>query len=244
MRAEIPADPWKGCMSEMTSGVSRPIVAIDGPAGAGKSTVARRLAAVLGYTYIDTGAMYRAVALAAARRGVSYEDSAGLADLAGALHFAFVPDGEQPRLLVNGEDVSEAIRTPEISRGSSLVSRWPGVRSALVTQQRRLAEAGGVVMEGRDIGTVVFPHARAKIYLTATVEERARRRHQELVQRDPSADQEDVRREVEERDRRDMEREHSPLRKAEDAVEFYTDGLTVDEVIARLAEIVREREGV
>lgn len=226
----------------MTSEASRPIVAIDGPAGAGKSTVARRLAAALGYTYIDTGAMYRAVALMATRRSISFDDSDRLGDLAGALHFAFQPEGEQARLLVNGEDVSQEIRQPEISRGSSLVSRWPGVRSALVQQQRRLAEAGGVVMEGRDIGTVVFPHARCKIYLTATVDERARRRHLELTQKDRAADLEEVRREVEERDRRDMEREHSPLCKAEDAVEFYTDGLTIDEVVDRLSGLVRERE--
>jgi cytidylate kinase len=226
----------------MNEAPARPIVAIDGPAGAGKSTVARRLAAALGYTYIDTGAMYRAVALVAGRREVSLDDSEGLTHLARALDFAFVPDGETPRLLVNGEDVSRAIRTPEISRGSSLVSRWPGVRSALVRQQQRLAEAGGVVMEGRDIGTVVFPNARVKIYLTATVDERARRRCAELQGTDQPPSLEDVRREVEERDRRDMEREHSPLRKAEDAVEFYTDGLTIEEVVERLAGLVRERE--
>src|SRR5689334_9037910 len=124
----------------MTDTPARPIVAIDGPAGAGKSTVARRLAAALGYTYIDTGAMYRAVALAANRRGVPLDSADQLTDLAGALSFAFVPDGERPRLMVNGEDVSREIRTPEISRGSSLVSRWPGVRSALVRQQQKLAE--------------------------------------------------------------------------------------------------------
>ncbi|HTE19813.1 MAG TPA: (d)CMP kinase, partial [Armatimonadota bacterium] len=160
----------------MTSGLTRPIVAIDGPAGSGKSTVARRLAQALGYTYIDTGAMYRAVALAATQNAVSYDDAEGLARLAGRLRLEFVPDGERPRLLVDGVDVSDSIRTSGMSIGSSQVSRWPGVRSALVEQQRRLAEAGGVVMEGRDIGTVVFPNARVKIYLTATVEERARRR--------------------------------------------------------------------
>jgi cytidylate kinase len=188
------------------NGAGRPIVAIDGPAGAGKSTVARKLAAALGYTYIDTGAMYRAVALSAQRRGISFDDAEGLADVAQGLDFSFLPEGERPRLLVNGEDVSQAIRTPEVSRGSSMVSRWPGVRTALVEHQRRLAREGGVVMEGRDIGTVVFPQARAKIYLTATVEERARRRHQELAE----SDLEEVRRDVEDRDRRDMEREHSP----------------------------------
>lgn len=222
----------------MSEAPARPIVAIDGPAGAGKSTVARRLAATLGYTYIDTGAMYRAVALAAARRNVPLDDAERLSALASDLRFAFA-NGERPRLLVNGEDVSGEIRTPEISRGSSLVSRWPGVRAALVRQQQRMGEAGGVVMEGRDIGTVVFPNARVKIFLTATVEERARRRCAEM---EGSPSLEEVRREVEERDRRDMEREHSPLRKADDAVEFYTDGLTIDEVVERLAGLVRERE--
>src|SRR5689334_508334 len=120
----------------------RPIVAIDGPAGAGKSTVARRLAARLGYVYIDTGAMYRAVALAAERRGVSFDDGETLARLAAGLGLEFVPDGERPRLLLDGEDVSEAIRTPAMSRGSSEVSRWPGVREAMVAQQRRLAAGG------------------------------------------------------------------------------------------------------
>jgi cytidylate kinase len=222
--------------------MQRPIVAIDGPAGAGKSTVARRLAARLGYVYIDTGAMYRAVALAAERQGVASDDPEGLAHLAAGLRLEFVPGGERPRLLVDGEDVSRAIRTPAMSRASSEVSRWPGVRAAMVAQQRRLAAEGGVVMEGRDIGTVVFPDARAKIFLTATPEERGRRRAEELAVRGEAVDLEQVVREVAERDRRDMERKHSPLRRAEDAVEFVTDGLTIDEVVDRLAGLVRERE--
>jgi cytidylate kinase len=221
---------------------SRPIVAIDGPAGAGKSTAARLLARRLGYTYIDTGAMYRAVALAAARRGVSFDDPEALAPLAAGLHLEFAADGERPRLFMDGEDVSSAIRTPEMSRASSQVSRWPGVRSAMVAQQRRLAAEGGVVMEGRDIGTVVFPNARAKIFLTATPEERARRRTDELLQKGDPVDPERVRLDVVDRDRRDMEREHSPLRRAPDAVEVVTDGLTIEQVLDRLEAIVRERE--
>ena len=227
----------------MTNGCSKPIVAIDGPAGSGKSTVARRLARALDYTYIDTGAMYRAVALAATQRGISFDDADGLARLAAQLPLEFVPHPERPRLLMAGADVTDAIRTSQMSVGSSQVSRWPGVRAALVAQQRRLAEAGGVVMEGRDIGTVVFPNARVKIYLTASVEERARRRTEELAGRGEPVDAQQVLHEVAERDRRDMQREHSPLRRADDAVEVLTDGLSVDEVVARLESIVREREG-
>jgi len=220
----------------------RPIVAIDGPAGAGKSTVARRLARRLGYLYIDTGAMYRAVALAARRAGVDPDDGEALGDLAERLQFALAADGDSPRLLVDGEDVSDAIRTPEISRGSSLVSRWPRVRAALVAEQRRMGAGGGVVMEGRDIGSVVFPEARAKVYLTASVEERARRRTEELRARGEAVDPAEVLREVRERDERDCGRAHSPLCCACDAVEFSTDGLTIEEVVEGLAALVRARE--
>lgn len=221
---------------------SKPIVAIDGPAGAGKSTVARMLAQRLGYLYIDTGAMYRAVALTAQRKGISWSDGEALAEMTARLEMDFERDGDRPRIVVNGEDLSGAIRSPEISRGSSQVSQWPGVRCALVEQQRRLASEGGVVMEGRDIGTVVFPHARLKIFLTATPDERARRRADELQARGESVDLESVRADVVERDRQDSEREHSPLRKADDAVEFYTDGLTIDAVVAQLEQLARDRE--
>lgn len=220
----------------------RPIVAIDGPAGAGKSTIARQLARRLGYVYIDSGAMYRAVALFAHRAGTSWDDAEGLTALAETLQFRFEPDGERPRLLVNDEDVSDAIRSSEISRGASEVSRWPGVRVALVMRQQELGAAGGVVMEGRDIGTVVFPQAGLKIYLTATPEERARRRAQELRGRGEHVEEADVLADVVARDERDMRREHSPLRQAEDAVEFVTDGLTQAQVLAGLEQLVYERE--
>lgn len=220
----------------------KPIVAIDGPAGAGKSTIARMLARRLGYLYVDSGAMYRAVALAARRRGIACDDAAGLDKLAGELEIKLLPAGERSRVLLDGEDVSEAIRAPEISRASSEVSCCPCVREALVALQRRMGAAGGVVMEGRDIGTVVFPDAEAKIFLTATVAERARRRAEELAQRGTPVDLERVRAEVAERDRRDAGREHSPLRRAADAVEVVTDGLTIPEVLDRLEALVRARE--
>jgi len=206
--------------------------------------VARKLAQRLGYVYIDTGAMYRSVALLAKSKDVSWNDAAGLARVARDLDLRFEPNGEQPKVLVGGQDVSLAIRSPDMDRGSSEVSRWPGVREALVAKQRELAEHGGVVMEGRDIGTVVFPHARAKFFVTATVEERARRRTAELQARGEAVDPDQVRSDVAERDRRDMEREHSPLCRAEDAMEVITDGLTVEQVIDRLEQTVREREQV
>lgn len=228
--------------SKMSSSQERPIVAIDGPAGSGKSTVARKLAERLGYLYIDSGAMYRSVALTALRRGVDWEDSEGLARIALEMDLELLPDGDRTRVVVSGEDVSQAIRTPEIDGGSSQVSRWPGVRTALVTKQRELAAEGGVVMEGRDIGTVVFPHARAKFFLTASPEERARRRASELTARGEHGDERQVLADVLERDRRDTEREHAPLAKAADAVELITDGLTIAEVVDRLEQVVRERE--
>jgi CMP/dCMP kinase len=220
---------------------SSPIVAIDGPAGAGKSSAARLLARRLGYVYIDSGAMYRAVALFARRRGISGDDGDRLAALAGELHFEFVPAEERPRLIVNGEDVSGEIRAPEISTGSSQVSQWPGVRAALVEQQRRLGARGGVVMEGRDIGTVVFPEAGVKIFLTASVEERARRRTEEHAARGEAVEPETILREVAERDRRDMEREHSPLRRAEDALEICTDGRSLSQIVSELEAIVEQK---
>lgn len=225
----------------MSRSPQKPIVAIDGPAGAGKSTVARLLAARLGYAYIDTGAMYRAVALAAKEEGIPYDDRERVEQLARELRIEFAPTPEGSRLLLSGKDVSRAIRTAEMGPAASQVSSWPGVRAAMVAQQQRLGEEGGVVMEGRDIGTEVFPQAEAKIFLTASPDERARRRWEELRSRGEVVELERIRQEVDDRDARDTRREHSPLRRAPDALELITDGLSIDEIVEALAAYVEER---
>jgi cytidylate kinase len=196
------------------------IVAIDGPAGAGKSTVARAVARALGFTYLDSGAMYRCVALAALR---------GNDDVA-ALDIAL----DNGTVCLDGEDVSHLIRTPEVSERTSQVAADPQVRQALVRKQRALLDEGDWVAEGRDIGTVVAPDAELKVYLTAAPEERARRRAAEL-----GRPVERVLTEMEERDERDTTREHSPLRAADDAVEVDTTGLSIDQVVDRIAELTR-----
>lgn len=214
------------------------IVAIDGPAGAGKSTLARRVAARLGYLYIDTGAMYRAVALSAIRLGVSIDDSLKLVQVALAAQIELTPDA---RVLLNGEDVSEAIRSPEISQAASKASAVAGVRRAMVDLQRQLGETHSVVMEGRDIGTVVFPQAPVKVFLDADPAERAGRRVAELRQKGVQADLYEVEREMRERDHRDSTRAEAPLVQAPDAAYLNSTGLTPDEVENAVLQIVRER---
>jgi CMP/dCMP kinase len=216
----------------MSRCVSAPIVAIDGPAGAGKSTVARQLARRLGFSMIDTGAIYRSVALAAQRRGISWEDDEALREmLAGGLGLEFRGD----RVLLRGEDVSEAIRTPEISRGASVVSARPVVRRELLPLQRDLGRAAtrGAVLEGRDIGTVVFPDAEVKFFLTASDEARAGRRHAELQERGLSVPLSEVLADQRRRDRDDSERAIAPLRPADDAIRVETTGLDLNEVVER-----------
>jgi cytidylate kinase len=213
------------------------IVAIDGPAGAGKSSISRQLAERLGFAFLDTGAMYRAVALAALRQGLGDGQAEAIARLAGELRIEF--DGQ--RTLLNGEDVSAAIRTSEVSAAVYLAADNVSVRQRLVELQRQFAHGRDTVTEGRDQGTVAFPHAECKVFLTASPQERARRRLGELIARGERATLDDVLIQQRERDARDAARPVGALIKAADAVEVVTDGLTQEQVVERLEAIVRER---
>jgi len=215
----------------------RIVVAIDGPAGAGKSTASRALAQRLGYGYVDTGAMYRAVGVLAAERGLALDDDAALGRLVAALSFELRDGGTA--LVVDGRDVSAAIRRADAGELASRVSTRPVVRERLVALQRALGEAGGVVMEGRDIGTVVFPDAPVKLYLTAAPAERARRRAAELRARGEQVDEAALAADLAARDRRDSGREHAPLRPASDARLIDTTHLGLDEVVERMVEAVQ-----
>ncbi len=227
--------------------MKRLVVAIDGPAGAGKSTVTRRVAEALGYTVVDTGALYRTVAHQARQSGIAWDDEARMSELANRLaerdciRFGALRDGVT-QVLVDGEDVSTAIRSNEMSQGASRVSAIPGVRQALLSMQRSLGAAGGVVLEGRDIGTVVFPEAEAKFYLTASVDVRADRRYREHLARGDAVDPEMIRREVVQRDTRDTQRPVAPLKQAEDAVLVDSSCLGIDEVVRIIVDRVRALE--
>lgn len=208
----------------------RYIIAIDGPAGAGKSTVAKLVAQRLGFIYIDTGAMYRAVAWKLIQEGVPLADADGIVTLAERMSITFDRSNGQ-RVFADDVDVTDAIRTPEVTALSSPVSAISGVRRRLVEMQRQMGEAGGIVMEGRDIGTVVFPNAEVKVFLIASPEERARRRHLELTEKGVQSNIEDLAAQMRERDNRDSTREDSPLRQAEDAAPIDTDNLTIEQVV-------------
>jgi cytidylate kinase len=214
------------------------IVTIDGPAGAGKSTAAKRLAARLGYRFLDTGAMYRSVVLAAMRRGVSLDDEAAVASIANSITI----EVSERRVLVDGDDVTEAIRSGQVTAALKYASENVAVRRRLVELQRKAAQGGNIVTEGRDQGTVVFPDAGCKLFLTASPVERAKRRQQDMLRRGETLALELVLDQQSERDRRDSERIVGPLLKAADAIEVNTDGLSLDEVVDRLEAHVRQAE--
>ncbi|MBI3178232.1 MAG: (d)CMP kinase [Deltaproteobacteria bacterium] len=216
------------------------VVAIDGPAGAGKSTVARRVAEALGYTLVDTGAIYRAVALLAQRAGVAPTQDAVLGDIVRGLNISFELAGGVNRMLVSGEDVTGAIRTPAVSMLASTVSARPTVREGLLPLQRKLAGEGGAVLEGRDIGTVVCPDAAVKIYLDASPEERARRRHAEEVSRGKASDSTQVLADVKRRDAQDQGRALAPLKPAPDALRIDSTALSIDQVVAKIVAAARK----
>lgn len=224
-----------------TSKRKRLTIAIDGPSGAGKSTVARFLAKRLGYVYIDTGAMYRSVALRVKEKGTSPEDELALNQLASSLHITFITEGEQTRVCCDGEDITSAIRSPEISRLASYISKQKGVREALVQMQREMGKEGGIILEGRDIGTVVFPDADVKFYLDAKSDERVRRRYHEMVKKGVKVDFKETQEELIQRDHNDMHRIHSPLKKANDALFIDSTHRSVEEVVEEMVHMVKAK---
>jgi cytidylate kinase len=219
--------------------VKKLIVAIDGPAGAGKSTVAKRLAKELGYTYMDTGAMYRAFAWKARQGGIDLEDEKKLREALGQTNIELSEREGNLKVLLDGLDVSSEIRTPELSQWASKISALGPVRERMVELQRAMGARGGIVVEGRDIGTVVFPQAEVKIFLTAGPEERAKRRFAELQSQGKQVSLDETMEEMKERDRRDQERALAPLRRAEDAVAIDSTAYGVDEVMERIMQEIK-----
>jgi len=219
-------------------------VAIDGPSGAGKSTIAKELSKKLGFVYIDTGAMYRAVGLYVVNKGISIHDEAGVVAVLDDIDIDIYYKDELQHINLCGEDVTHLIRTPEISMAASKVSSYMKVREKLVDMQRKLGEKYSVIMDGRDIGTCVLPNANVKIYLTADVKVRAKRRFDELIEKGQDVTYEFVLSDMEKRDYDDSHREHSPLRRADDAIELDTADLTLEESIAAVRRIISERTGI
>ena len=217
-------------------------LAIDGPAGAGKSTIARAVSKELGWIYVDTGAMFRAVALFFLREGISAEDAGGIRDRIGGVTVTLGHDNGEQQVFLNGENVSGLIRTEEVGNMASACSVYPEVRQKLLELQRSLAEHQPVVMDGRDIGTVVLPDADTKVYLTASVEVRARRRYKELMEKGAACDIAEIENDIRERDWRDMHRETAPLKQAEDAVLVDSSDMTAAEVTEQILSLVRREK--
>ena len=216
-------------------------IAIDGPAGAGKSSVAKMLAKTIGYTYLDTGAMYRALTYAALSRGLS--ETKDIIAMARALTMTVSPGETSMRVFLDGEEVTDFLRTPDVSAHVSAVSAIPEIRTLMVDLQRKLSEAGGTVLDGRDIGTVVLPHADVKIFLTASPRTRAIRRYQEMAETNPGITVDEIEADIRERDYKDSTRETSPLREAEDAVHLDNSNLTLEETAAAIRKICDEKAG-
>ncbi len=223
----------------------RLVIAIDGPAASGKSTTAKLVAGKLGYLHVDTGAMYRAVTLKVLRAGISPDDAAAIGELLKSVRVELRATDGSLRVLLDGKDVTHDIRSVEVTRAVSTVSSLREVRQAMVREQRRLGKAGGIVLEGRDIGTVVFPDADVKFYMVAGLEARARRRQRELAARGVRSSKADLVAELAERDRKDSTRTESPLRKAPDAIEVDTSEMTIEEQVAFVVKKVKEKlEGI
>lgn len=216
------------------------VVAIDGPAGAGKSTIAKLVGEKLGYAYIDTGAMYRSVTWKFLGTGKSFDEKF-IGDLAHQMLIDFKPEANINRVFVDGTEVTDAIRTPGVTANVSKIAAIGSVREAMVDQQRRMGEVGGIIMDGRDIGTVVFPNAQLKIFLTASVEERASRRYKENIAKGQACDLEQLKQEIAARDKADSEREISPLKQAEDAILLDSSNMTIDQVVETILKMVEEK---
>lgn len=219
-------------------------IAIDGPAGAGKSTISKAVAKRLGFIYIDTGAMYRSVGLAALNAGIDTKDAKGLETILGDIDIIIENTGDSQKFYLNGTDVTEEIRKPEVSVAASDVAVVPAVRLKLVELQRKMAENADVLMDGRDIGTYVLPDAELKVFLTASVDERARRRYAELCEKNQCVTFDEVKNDIIYRDKNDSEREFAPLREAEDSVLVDSTDMSINDVISKILNLVKEKHNV